>query len=157
MSQKETDTSIYVVRTTTGRELDVALIVERRVSEMSEKESTTGVKSISVIPGIRGFVFIETSKPSELYKLLSDMKYIKGSKFLKISINELLGMIKPKSTIEDLKVGDEVEIVRGPFKGMRARIVEINKDKNMVTVNILEATFTIPITIPGDYVKKTQR
>lgn len=66
-------------------------------------------------------------------------------------------MLKPKPVIEELNVGDVVEITRGPFRGMYARVSSIDKNKNMLTVNILEAAFTIPITIPGDYVRKTSK
>jgi len=37
---------------------------------------------------------------------------------------------------------------------MKARVVSIDKSKNILTVNLLEATFSIPVTIPINYVKK---
>jgi transcriptional antiterminator NusG len=40
---------------------------------------------------------------------------------------------------------------------MRARVVSIDKSKNVVTVNLLEAAFTIPVTIQITYVKKVKR
>ncbi|MEM4662167.1 MAG: KOW motif-containing protein, partial [Desulfurococcaceae archaeon] len=67
---------------------------------------------------------------------------------------DILAMLRPKTLVEEIAVGDEVEIARGPFRGMRARIVSIDKNKSTVTVNLLEATFSIPITIPINYVKK---
>lgn len=145
---------IYAVRTTSGRELDVAFIVERRVYEKINKGEETGVLSILVAPGVRGFVFIETQKPQELVNLLSNIKYASTQRLLKVSLNELLNMIKPKALLEEVNVGDEVEITRGPFRGMRAKVVSIDKSKNTLTVNLLEAAFSIPITIPINYVRK---
>jgi transcriptional antiterminator NusG len=52
-----------------------------------------------------------------------------------------------------LGIDDVVEIVSGPFKGMQAKITRIDKTKNEVTLELLEATFTLPITVHADYVK----
>ncbi|MEM4662142.1 MAG: transcription elongation factor Spt5, partial [Desulfurococcaceae archaeon] len=71
----EPELSIFAVKTTAGRELDVAFIVERRVLEKLSKGEEPGVSSILVAPGVRGFVFVETTKPTELYKLISNIKY----------------------------------------------------------------------------------
>jgi transcriptional antiterminator NusG len=66
----------------------------------------------------------------------------------------MLSVMKPREVVEEINVGDVVEIVRGPFRGMKARVVSIDKSKNTLTVNLLEATFSIPVTIPISYVKK---
>ncbi|MEM4717171.1 MAG: transcription elongation factor Spt5 [Desulfurococcaceae archaeon] len=154
MSTGISTSEIYAVRTTSGRELDVAFIVERRIYEKINKGEETGVSSILVAPGVRGFVFIETRKPQELPNLLSNIKYASTQRLLKVSLDELLNMIKPKALLEEVNVGDEVEITRGPFRGMRAKVVSIDKSKNTLTVNLLEAAFSIPITIPINYVRK---
>lgn len=153
-SESKEATSIYAVKTTAGRELDVALIVERRILEALSKGESTSVKSILVAPGVRGYVFVETSNPTELYRLLSNIKYASTQRILKIALSELIGTIKPREILEEINVGDVVEITRGPFRGMKARVVSIDKSKNILTVNLLEATFSIPVTIPINYVKK---
>jgi transcription termination/antitermination protein NusG len=50
-----------------------------------------------------------------------------------------------------------VEITGGPFKGMRAKITRIDKSKGEVTLELLEATFTLPITVHSDYVKLVEK
>ena len=157
MSSSSQRLSVYAIRTTSGREMDVAFIVERRVLEKIEKEGESGVRTIFIAPGVKGFVFIEVEKPEEIYKLISNIKYVKTARPLKIPVEEVMVMLKPKLEVEELNVGDEVEIVRGPFRGMRARVVSIDKSKNVVTVNLLEAAFTIPVTIQITYVKKVKR
>src|SRR4030065_25452 len=52
---------------------------------------------------------------------------------------------------------DVVETTGGPFKGMRAKITRIDKSKGEVTLELLEATFTLPITVHSDYVKLVER
>ena len=63
----------------------------------------------------------------------------------------------PKKPTEVLGVGDIVEITGGPFKGMRAKITRIDKTKAEVTLELLEATFTLPITVHSDYVKLVEK
>ncbi|MEZ0394278.1 MAG: transcription elongation factor Spt5 [Desulfurococcaceae archaeon] len=147
----------YAVRTTAGRELDVALIIERRIREAIERGEATGVYAIIIPPGVKGYVFFEASSSDAVYRAISEVRYVKGGSVINVSNEELMHMIKLTPVIESLKIGDVVEIVRGPFRGMRAQIIEVDRGKNMVTVNILEAAFTVPITIPSDYVRPAKR
>jgi transcriptional antiterminator NusG len=50
-----------------------------------------------------------------------------------------------------------VEVTGGPFKGMRAKITRVDKAKSEVTLELLEASFTLPITVDSDYVKLVER
>ena len=40
---------------------------------------------------------------------------------------------------------------------MQAKITRIDKTKNEVTLELLEATFTLPITVHADYVKLVKK
>jgi transcriptional antiterminator NusG len=151
--EEKSELSVYAVKTTSGRELDVALIIERRILESLNKGKGLNIKSILVAPGVKGYVFVETSNPTELYSFITGIKYA-SQRVMRIPISDLVGLLKPKEIVEEISVGEIVEITRGPFRGMRARVVSIDKSKNTLTVNLLEATFSIPVTIPINYVKK---
>ncbi|MGC9181098.1 transcription elongation factor Spt5 [Thermogladius sp. KZ2Tp1] len=155
MSSEEA--KIYAVRTTVGRELDVVLILERRIKELAEKGEDVGIASLIIPPGVRGYIFIEATKPTGIYKVISEVKHLKSSSLILVSMEEIERLIKPKPVVESIKVGDIVEIVRGPFKGMRAQVTNVDKNKNMLTVSILEASHAIPITISGEYVKPVKK
>ncbi|MCD6300820.1 MAG: transcription elongation factor Spt5 [Staphylothermus sp.] len=149
--------SYYAVRTTTGREIDVALVLENRANNIAMLGEDPGVKSIIVPPGIRGYVFIESVKLASVYRLISEVKYVKSTQPIRVSREEIERLIKPKPVIEMIREGDVVEIVRGPFRGMKAQVISVDKDKNMVMLSILEAAFNVPITVPGDYVKPVKK
>jgi transcriptional antiterminator NusG len=53
-----------------------------------------------------------------------------------------------------LEEGILVEVIAGPFKGMQARVVRVDVTKEEVTIEILEAAFTLPITVHADYVRE---
>jgi len=52
---------------------------------------------------------------------------------------------------------DTVEIISGPFKREQAKITRIDKQKEEVVVELLEAAVPIPITLKMDSVKVIRR
>ena len=75
------------------------------------------------------------------------------------------GMVNPaevdhylvaKPVVEGLELGTLVEVVAGPFKGMQAKVVRVDVPKEEVTIEILEAAFTLPITVHADYVREVK-
>jgi len=56
-----------------------------------------------------------------------------------------------------MEIGDVVEMVSGPFRGERARIIKLDEGKEELTVELFEATVPIPVTVRGDAVKIIQK
>jgi transcriptional antiterminator NusG len=71
-----------------------------------------------------------------------------------ISPDEVDHYIETKPVVEGLDEGSLVEVIAGPFKGMQARVVRVEAAKEEVTIEILEAAFTLPITVHADYVRE---
>ncbi|MEM1547371.1 MAG: transcription elongation factor Spt5 [Candidatus Methanomethylicia archaeon] len=141
--------SVYAVRCTSGQEKNIAILLEQRV-----RTENIPLKSIVVPINIRGFFFIEADGPHIVERAILGLKHVKGLIPGKTEISSIEHLILPKPTIESLNIGDTVEIVSGPFRNMRARISRINKDKQEVVLELLEATYSLPITMKADYVKK---
>ncbi len=153
MSEKRDKPSrYYAVKTTAGREIDVAVIVENRVRNIH-----VDIRSIVMPPGIKGYVIVEAPGLDAVYPAIKELKYVKGRTLGKITRDEIEKLVKPKPIIELIKEGDIVEVIAGPFRGMKAKIIGVDKNKNEVTLNILESEFPLPITVPGDYVKPTRK
>ncbi|MDG6917022.1 MAG: KOW motif-containing protein, partial [Nitrososphaerota archaeon] len=57
----------------------------------------------------------------------------------------------------ELNNEDTIEIVAGPFKGMRAKISRVEKEKQEITVSLLDTAFAMPITIDAAYAKLVAR
>ncbi len=152
VQKKNKPSRYYAVRTTAGREIDVAVIMENRIKNLG-----VDVRSLVIPPGIKGYVIVEAPGLDAVYPAIKELKYVKGRTLGKITREELEKLIKPKPIIEMVKEGDIVEVVAGPFRGMKARIVAVDRSKNEVTLNILESEFPLPITVPGDYVKPVKK
>jgi transcriptional antiterminator NusG len=66
-------------------------------------------------------------------------------------------MIEPK--VEDIKieVGDIVEMIGSTFKGEKAKVTRVDKQKGEVVVSLLGASVPIPVTVKIDNVKVIRR
>ena len=75
----------------------------------------------------------------------------------KVNFNEIENFLVPKPSIEGIEVGDIVEIIAGPLKGLRGTITRVDKNKEEVTLELHETSYPLPITVHGDYVKVVEK
>lgn len=139
---------IFAVRTTTGQERNVAKLVASKI-EMKN----IPIKAILVPETLKGYVFIEADGPHFVEEAIVGIKHVRSRVPGIVSFSEVERYIVRKPIIEELMENDIVEVIGGPFKGMRAKITRIDKTKEDVTLELLEATFTLPITVHSDYIR----
>jgi transcription termination/antitermination protein NusG len=143
---------IFVVKTTTGQERNVARLIASKV-EMAH----IPIKSLLVPDTLKGYVFIEADGPHLVEEAITGVRHVRSRIPGLVSFPEIERYIVRKPVMEDLNEDDVVEITGGPFKGMRAKITRLDKSKGEVTLELLEATFTLPITVHSDYVKLVEK
>jgi len=144
----EESARIFTVSITVGQEKNVAKIIMGRV-----EVNNIPVKSILIPENLKGYIFIEADGPHIVERAVANIKHVKSRVQGTMSLSEIEKYILVKSIIEELDINDIVEIVSGPFKGMRAKVTDIDRSKEEITVELLEAAFTLPVTVPADYVK----
>jgi len=154
--EKKPTTSIFAVRTTAGQERNVANLIAARI-ETQMGDSRPPIKAIFVPEVLKGYVFIEAEGPHFVDKAIAGIKHVRSRVPGIVDFSEIEKYIVVKPVIEELDVGDIVEVVSGPFKGMRAKVTRVDKSKEEVTLELLEATFTLPITVHADYVKLVEK
>lgn len=145
-------TMVIAVRTTTGQEKNVAKLVAARI-----KMNDIPIKTILVPETLRGYVFMEAKGPHFVEEAIAGIKHVRSRVPGIISFSEIERFIIRKPVIEELSEDDIVEVTGGPFKGMRAKITRVDKAKEDVTLELLEATFTLPITVHSDYVRLVEK
>jgi len=147
-------TQLFAVRTTGGQEANVALMVEMFVASSQQSSGRKiDVRAIVVPPGIKGYVILEVPSLHTVYQAVRDIKHVKGKAAGAVSFKDLEKMLKPTPIIEELREKMVVEIVSGPFKGLRGAIQSIDRARMEVTVAIVESQFPMNITVPADFVK----
>jgi transcriptional antiterminator NusG len=111
---------------------------------------------------LKGYVLIEADSPGTVEDLARGVPKTKGLLLKKkgdlesagmISISELEEIIEPTPIATEVNKGDLVELISGPFKSEKARVARIDKDKNEITVELIEAAVPIPVVVRGDDIK----
>jgi len=149
LSEKTLRTSLYAVKVTNGQERTVALM-------LSDKAKVEGlfIQAILAPAELRGYIIIEAQTPHIVDELIRGMRHTRERVQGTISPDEVDHYIETKAVVEGLDEGTLVEVIAGPFRGMQARIVRVDLSKEEVTIEILEAAFTLPITVHADYVRE---
>ena len=148
MENQKQATLIFAVKTTVGQEKNAAEMIEAR-----SKMKQLPVIAILIPETLRGFIFLEVKSPHVVDEATAGIKHVKSRITGRIKISEVEKYLESKPVIDTLDVGYVVEVTGGPFKGMRALVTKINKVRNEATLELLEATFTLPITVNADYLK----
>ncbi|WP_421078200.1 transcription elongation factor Spt5 [Methanothermococcus sp. Ax23] len=139
---------IFAVRTTTGQEKNVAEFLASK----AEKEKIE-IYSILATEDLKGYILVEAPNKGAVEDLVRKTFKVKGIVPGETSIDELEHLLAPTKIIESIDKGDVVELVAGPFKGERARVTRVDKHKEEITLELMDAAVPIPITVGIEQVK----
>lgn len=142
---------IYTIRTTSGRE---DIVIDLLMSKI--QSDNIDVKSIFHPAEIKGYIFIEASI-GNVHKAMQGLMHSRGLIEKPINIQEIQHFLESKKTRLKVDEGDIIEIIGGPFKGEKGRIKRINNIKDEITVELLEASIPIPVTIATEFVKMVKK
>ena len=141
-------TRFFTVKVTVGQERNVAKIIESRVSSPED-----GIYSILVLPGIKGYIFIEAESKEKVSLITQGIRHVKARAILPVKKEELMVHLLEKPAVEMLSVGDTVEIISGPLQGISGKVIRVDKPKNEITIEPADAAFPLPISVPADQVR----
>ncbi len=144
---------IYAVRTTSGQERTVVDLIASRTALKK-----LPIASLLAADIVKGYIFVESAGPHYVDDVIAGVRHARARTKGIISPEAIDRFIVTKPVIEDLRVGDSIEVISGPFRGLKARITNVDKLKEEVTIELLEEGFaTLPITVHADYVKLVSR
>ena len=146
------ESTIFALRTTPNREDQVMDFV-------SSNATKKGLEVFSLVRphGLRGYIFIEAATRQDAEQAAFNVPYARGVLPKTIDYKEIEHMLEQIKVEKDIRRNDVVEIISGAFKRENARIVRVDKQKEEVVVELLEAAVPIPITIRMDSVKVVRR
>jgi transcription termination/antitermination protein NusG len=146
------DTQIYGLRTAANREDQV---VDYLISKLQKQPKH--ILSVIRPHGMRGYIFIEATSKLDAETTLQGVPYARGLLPSEIPYPEIEHMLEQVKVEMNIKKSDIVEIISGPFKRENAKVMRINKQKEEIVVELLEAAVPIPITVKMDAVKVIRR
>ncbi len=147
------EAAIVAVKTTIGQEVKVAREIGMKAKIHEWKE----IFSVLAPYDLKGYVFVETSRPDKVLSLIRGIKDAKGVVKGEMHIEEIKHYLTPTPKIHRISVGDIVELVEGPFKGEHAKVMQIDEAKNEITVELFEAMVPIPITVKAEAVRLLEK
>ncbi len=133
---------IYIVRTTAGKEKQVAERIYLNVKRTQEP-----IKAILHPEGIKGYIFIEADNRDAVIQAAYGIKNAKGVIQQEISIDKIEHLLTPAPKVINVHEGDIVELISTPFKSEKARVKRVNPAKEEVVVELLEAAVPIPMRV----------
>ena len=139
--------NLFIIRTTMGREDQVMDFVT------SNAKKIPGVYAVIHPQGLRGYVFVEAEELAAVREIARGVPYVRGILNKKVEYSEIESMIEFKPEEIDIREGDTVRVIAGPFKGEKAKVTRVDIGKAQVIVELLEAAIPIPITIGMESVK----
>jgi transcription termination/antitermination protein NusG len=149
---QEITTHIYGLRTTANREDQVMDFI----TSNAEKKGFN-VYSVIRAHGMRGYIFVEAETRSDAEQAAFNVPYARGVLPKEIEYHEIEHMLEQVKKEVNMQQNDIVEIISGPFKRENAKIIRLDKSKEEVVVELLEAAVPIPITLKLDSVKVIRR
>ena len=144
------------------------LVPEHEIEEI-KKDGSKKVKVEKIFPG---YVFVEMEVDSnfamddESWFMIRNTPKVtgflgssgKGTKPTPVATDEMNSILRSLGLMEkpklDFQIGDKIEVVRGSFAGQIAEIININEEKQLVTVGINFLGTTTPAEFSAQDVKK---
>jgi transcriptional antiterminator NusG len=150
--EPKTGPKIFAVRTTANREDQVLDFL----SANAEKKKLE-VYSVIRPHGMRSYLFVEALNRMEAEQAAFDAPYARGVLPEPVPYEEIEHMVETVKRDVNIQKNDIVEIISGPFKREQAKVTKVDKEKEEVVVELLEAAVPIPITLKTDALKVIRR
>lgn len=139
---------LFAIRTTGGQEKVVLNLLQNRV-----KTQKINIQSVLLVNDLKGYVVLEAIDANEAFNAIQGVRHIRGQLRGELEFKDIEGYLVKKSTVSELAVDKVVEIIGGPFKGMKATITRVDHEKEEATVILLDAPYQLPVTVDANYLK----
>lgn len=138
---------MLTLRTTIGREATVMRDVQERV-----KKGEYNIKAIVHPEELKGYIIVE-GKEKDIRELVRNVRHAKGIISEEVEMEDINKFLESKEIEIEVERDDIVEVVGGPFKGEKGKATRVDEANSEVTLELLEATVPIPVTVGVDSVK----
>ena len=145
---QEIKSHFFAVRTTGGQEKVVMGLLENRI-----KLKKINIQAVLLLDNLKGYLVVEAIDANAAFDALQGIRHIRGQLRGELQFKDIEGYLVKKSTVSELAVDKIVEIIGGPFKGMKATVTRIDHEKEEATVILLDAPYQLPVTVDANYLK----
>lgn len=142
---------IYTIKTIIGRE-NVAM------ESIMNKAKAKGVdiKALVHPEELKGYLFVE-GELRDIQNVVREVPHARGILRKPVSVSEIKRFLEPRKVEILINEGDIIEVIGGPFKGEKGKVTRFDKVKEEVTIELIEVTVPIPVTVSARLVKLIER
>ena len=146
--------AIFIYRVTAGQERVVMEMMSKRV----KSDATLGIWSLVHFEDLRGYMVVEAADALAARQAGLKIPHIKGVLDKPTTISELDALLASSKPVSArVAKNDIVELISGPFKGERAKVIRIDENKDELTVELTEVAVPIPVTIKANTIRLYQK
>lgn len=142
----------YAVRVTMGQEKIVADTLSIKAAKLN-----LNIYSIGVFDEYKGYIVVEADDEPSVQALISKERNVKG--FIKQPLKEedIADIFHGKLKQVEIGKGDLVELISGPFRGFKGKVVRVDNEKGSITVELIDVAVPIPVNTEISSVKLEQK
>ncbi len=143
---------IFIIKVTSNKE-------ERAMEMMAQRTEKKSLSVFSMVRphGLKGYIILEAADRESAEEAAFNLPYVKGIIGKTVTYDEIKNMLEPKAEDYKIEIGDIVEMIGSTFKGEKAKVTRIDKQKGEVIVSLLGASVPIPVTVKIDNIKVIRR
>ncbi len=145
---QEIKSHLFAVRTTGGQEKVVMNLLQNKI-----KTNKINVLSVLLVDNLKGYVVIEAKDANAAFDALQGIRHIRGQLRGELEFKDIEGYLVTRTNATQLAIDNVVEIIGGPFKGMKATVTRVDNEKQEATVILLDAPYQLPVTVDSNYLK----
>ena len=146
---QDVDSKFFAIRITGGQENVVANILQNRINS-----KRISLRSILILENFKGYVIVEAPDSNIAYDALYGVRHVRGQIRGDLPFSDIEKYLVKKPVVTELSIDDTVEVIAGPFKSMKAKIIRVDYEKQEATVVLLDSPYQIPVTVDANYLKK---
>lgn len=146
------DSKFFAIRITGGQENVVANILQNRINS-----KRISLRSILILENFKGYVIVEAPDSNIAYDALYGVRHVRGQIRGDLPFSDIEKYLVKKPVVTELSIDDTVEVIAGPFKSMKAKIIRVDYEKQEATVVLLDSPYQIPVTVDANYLKKLNK
>ena len=143
----------FIVRTAPGKE---DKFLDTLQSVLTKKEDH-GIYAAFRPESVKGYIFVEGESLTKVVDSIRSVPNNKGVIRKPVSFDELEKYFEKGGEEIHVNERDIVEIISGPFKGDRAKVVRLVPGKDEVIIEPLNMSVPIPITLGLDDIRVMQQ
>ena len=146
---QDDDSKFFAIRITGGQENVVANILQNKINS-----KRISLRSILLLENFKGYVIVEAPDSNIAYDALYGVRHVRGQIRGDLPFSDIEKYLVKKPIVTELSIDDTVEVIAGPFKSMKAKIIRVDYEKQESTVVLLDSPYQIPVTVDANYLKK---